>query len=62
MDKEIEGLGLSMMLYNVLLTSGLITVGDIMNYGLESIIILKGCGKLCHQERKEKVLKDLPKE
>ena len=60
MEKAVKDLGLSNRAYNVLINSQIKTIGDIMNYGIEKIGLLKGCGSRCHQEIKDTVLKNMP--
>jgi hypothetical protein len=44
----------------VLLNAKLFTVGDIINYGLDRIEMIKGCGQKTTKIIKEAVLKDMP--
>jgi hypothetical protein len=61
MEKEIKDLGLSQRACTVLIQGGLTNVGAIMNYGIEKVWQLKGCGSFTHKEIKRAVLKDMPK-
>lgn len=60
MEKAVKDLGLSTRARNVLMMGQIKTIGDIMNYGIEKIGLLKGCGSLSHQEIKDAVLKNMP--
>lgn len=62
MEKSVRDLELSQRAHSVLLHAGLTTVGALMNYGLDNIWQLRGCGTHTFKEIKEAVLKDLPKE
>src|SRR5688572_28476051 len=60
MQKEVKDLELSMRSYNVLVTNGIFTIGDIMSFGLENLNLLRGCGDRSHFEIKQAILKDMP--
>jgi hypothetical protein len=47
---------------DVLLNAGLLTVGNIINYGIDRIDMIKGCGQKTSKLIKEAVLKDMPQQ
>jgi DNA-directed RNA polymerase alpha subunit len=60
LKKNIKDLGLSTRTFNLLFYNKMTTVGDLIDYGLENICTLRGCGTKSNIEIKSAVNKFLP--
>lgn len=56
LKKNVKDLPISNRSYNALIQAGLHTVGDILDFGLEKISLLRGCGEKCNKEIKAGIM------
>lgn len=59
-EKEIGELSISTSAHNALAVQGLKTVGDILNFGLQNVYLIRLCGKTKSREIREAVYQDIP--
>lgn len=60
LEKSIWDFPLSTRSRVILFNSGIKTAGDLLNYGIDRIEILKGCGQVSAKEIRDVVIKELP--